>query len=88
VTTTSDITRYSYDKTVKNRSGPVLSNVSFISTAYILVTESSYLSFTLAAFFNNTVLMRFWPVRLQHLIRSVRIKTRSMQTFIKAYKIT
>jgi hypothetical protein len=88
VTTTGDIIKYSYDKTVKNGSGPVLNNVSFTSIAYTPVTESSYLSFTPAAFFSNTTLMRFRPTRLRHLIRSVRIKTRSVQTFTKACKIT
>jgi hypothetical protein len=64
IANTSSTIKYSYNKTVKNRSGPVLSNVSFISTAYILVIKSSYLFFMLAAFFSNTVLMRFWPIRL------------------------
>jgi hypothetical protein len=60
VATIDNIIRYSYNKTVKNRSGPVLSNVSFINIVYTPVTESSYFSFTSAAFFNTTVLIRFW----------------------------
>jgi hypothetical protein len=64
VITISSIIRYSYNKIVKNRSRPVLSNASFISIVYTLIIKSSYFFFMSAVFFSNTTLIRFWPARL------------------------
>jgi hypothetical protein len=54
----------------------VLNSVSFISSIYIPITTNILLSFKLAGYFNNILLMLLWPIRQWLLTSFVGTKIR------------
>jgi hypothetical protein len=54
----------------------VLNSVSFISSIYIPITTNILLSFKLAGYFNNILLMLLWPIRQWPLTSFVGTKIR------------
>jgi hypothetical protein len=42
---------------------PILSSVLFINSIYILITINTLLSFRLAVYFSNILLMHLWPIK-------------------------